>query len=167
MRQLPHVRAALLLLAALAAQAALGGDEMKTPGAMVDSSSLKWVDAPPELPKGAKVAVLEGDPGKPGLFTVRLRAPAGYKVAPHWHSKDERLTVLSGALYLGMGEKLETKKAHELRAGGYHMLPAQEKHYAFTRTITVVQITGEGPFDIQYVNPQDNPASKAANTAAK
>ena len=46
---------------------------------VINPADLKWMDAPPGLPAGAKMAVLSGDPGKKGLFTVRLQAPAGYK----------------------------------------------------------------------------------------
>jgi quercetin dioxygenase-like cupin family protein len=124
---------------------------------MTNAQDIKWGDAPPSVPKGAKIAVLHGDPGKEGPFTMRLQIPAGYKIAPHWHSKDENLTVLSGAMYLGMGEKMDMKGAHALKPGGYHYLPAKTNHYAFSKGTTIVQVSGEGPFDINYVNPADNP----------
>ena len=38
----------------------------------VNPKDIKWGDAPPSLPKGAKIAVLQGDPGKPGPFVIRL-----------------------------------------------------------------------------------------------
>lgn len=124
---------------------------------MTNPQDIKWGDAPPSVPKGAKIAVLHGDPGKEGPFTMRLQIPNGYKIAPHWHSKDENLTVISGAMYLGMGEKMDMKSAHALKPGGYHYLPAKTNHYAFSKGTTVVQVSGEGPFDINYVNPADNP----------
>ena len=124
----------------------------------VNKREIKWADAPPTLPRGAKIAVLHGDPGKPGPFTMRLAAPANYRIAPHWHSQTENLTVISGALYLGMGDKVVEKSAHALKAGGYHYLPAKMHHYAFSRTPTVIQVDGEGPFDINYLDPKDNPA---------
>src|ERR1051325_8250925 len=110
----------LSLSAALLASAALGASETFT-----NTRDVKWGDAPPVLPKGAKIAVLNGDPGKAAPFTMRLMVPANYKIAPHWHSKDENLTVLTGALHLGMGEKADGKDAHVLNAGGYHYLPAK------------------------------------------
>lgn len=127
----------------------------------VNSGQLKWADAPPSLPKGAKVAVLYGDPSKAGPVVVRLKTPAGYRVPPHWHSQTENLTVISGALYLGMGDKMETAQAHALKAGGFHYLPAKTHHYAFTRTPTIVQINAEGPLDITYINPEDDPQKQA------
>jgi len=125
----------------------------------VNSSAIKWGAAPPTLPKGAKLTVLYGDPGKPGPFTMRLATPANYKIAPHWHSQTENLTIISGTLYLGMGDKLVAKEARALRAGGYHYLPAKAHHYAFSKAPTVIQIAGDGPFDINYLNPKDDPAA--------
>ena len=122
---------------------------------------IKWGDAPPSLPKGAKLAVLYGDPGKPGPFVIRMMAPAGYKIAPHWHSQAESLTVITGTLHLGSGDKLDMGHAHALSAGGYHYLPAKAHHYAFTKTPTVVQINGEGPFDIVYINANEDPQKAA------
>ena len=147
-----------LVLAAAFAGTAHAADEGSS---FVNSSDLKWGAAPPVLPKGAKVAVLNGDPFKPGQYTIRLSAPANYKISPHWHSQTENLTIISGALYIGMGDKADAKNAHGLKAGGYHYLPAKAHHYAYTKTPTVVQISGEGPFDINYIDPKDNPAAAA------
>lgn len=123
----------------------------------IKPADLKWSAAPPSLPKGGKLAVLSGDPGKEGPFVMRLMAPAGYKIPPHWHTQTENLTVISGTLYLGPGDKLDTGLAHPLKAGGFHYLPAKSHHFAYAKTPTVVQIHGQGPFDIVYINPQDDP----------
>lgn len=121
--------------------------------------SIKWSDAPPTLPKGAKIAVLQGDPGKDGRFVIRLLAPAGgSRIAPHWHTQDEQLTVISGMLYIGLGDKFSKRAARALPRGGFHFLPGKEHHYAFTNGRTIVQINGNGPFDINYVNPADGSA---------
>lgn len=122
---------------------------------------IKWGNAPPSLPKGAKLAVLYGDPGKSGPFVMRLMTPASYKIAPHWHSQTENLTIISGTLYLGSGDKADKAHEHALKAGGFHYLPAKAHHYAFTKAPTVIQIHGDGPFDITYINDADDP-SKAA-----
>jgi Domain of unknown function (DUF4437) len=155
-------------IAALVAHAVLVATPMVASGAdapadhvFANTADLKWGPVPPVLPKGAKLAVLYGDPGKAGQYVMRLMAPANYKIAPHWHSQAENLTVISGTLNLGDGDKMEMTKAHALKAGGYHYLPGKAHHYAFTTSPTVVQINGEGPFDITYINPDDDP-SKAA-----
>jgi uncharacterized RmlC-like cupin family protein len=89
--------------------------------------------------------------------TLRLRFPANYSIPPHWHSMTERVTVLSGALHVGMGDKLDRQASQTLEPGGFVSLPAAMHHFAWTTTPTVVQINLEGPFDISYVNPADNP----------
>ena len=137
-----------------------------TPGQIyMNTSDMKWGDAPPNLPKGAKIAVLSGDPGKAGPFVARLMVPANYKIAPHWHSQDEDLTVISGTLFLAEGDMLDTKHAHGIKTGGYHHLPAKTHHYAYSKAATVIQINGQGPFDIVYIKDSDDP-SKAAPAAA-
>ena len=120
-------------------------------------ADLKWTDAPPGLPKGAKVSVLQGDPAAPGLFTMRVTLPAGYRVAPHHHPSDENVTVLAGELYMGMGDVLDEGKAHALGVGAFSTMPAGARHFAFTKAETVFQVHAMGPWSIVYVNPQDDP----------
>ena len=128
---------------------------------VMQESDLKWMDAPAVFPAGAKMAVLDGDPGKAGLFTVRLKVPDGYKVAPHWHPTSENLTVISGTFNLGVGDKMEESKTTAMTAGAFGSMPAKMHHYAWTKGETEVQIHAMGPFALTYVNPDDDP-SKAA-----
>jgi hypothetical protein len=144
-------------LCAGVASTAAGADD----SLFINPGDLKWGAAPPALPKGAKVAVLYGDPFKSGPFVIRLMAPAGYRIPPHWHSQIENLTVISGVLNLGDGDQLDKAHAHALKAGGYHYLPAKSHHYAFTSVPTVIQIHGDGPFDITYINDKDDPQKAA------
>lgn len=127
---------------------------------ILNAPDMKWTDAPAALPKGGKMAVLYGDPSKDGAFSIRAKLPAGYMVPPHFHTKDENLTVLSGALYIGMSDTVDKKTAHALKAGGFHHLPGKAHHYAYTKAPTVLQISGDGPFDINYLDPADDPRSK-------
>ncbi len=120
-------------------------------------ADLTWGDAPPGLPAGAKMAVLAGDPGKKGPFTIRLQAPDGYKVAPHMHPTAENITVISGTFHLGTGDKFDESAGHEMTAGSFAVMPAGMKHFAWTTGETVLQIHGAGPFQIVYVNPVDDP----------
>lgn len=131
---------------------------------MIRPMDLKWGDAPPVLPKGARFALLSGDPGSAGPFTIRLKLPAGYKIAPHWHPTDENVTVVSGTFSLGMGETFDVKTMKALPAGGYALLPAGMRHYAWTKTGATVQVSGMGPFVINYVNPDDDPSKAAPAT---
>jgi uncharacterized protein DUF4437 len=159
MRPVLRVGMSLLLGSMILAPACVladGGDAM-----YMNTNEIKWGDAPPSIPKGAKIAVLYGDPGKSGPFVARLMMPAGYKIAPHWHSQAEQLTVISGAFYLGDGDAMDAAKAHAMKAGGFHYLPAKAHHYAFTKSPTVVQLNGDGPFDINYINEKDDPQKMA------
>jgi hypothetical protein len=130
---------------------------------LVPADKVKWGPAPSALPAGAEISVLEGNPGQKGAITLRLQFPANYTLPPHWHSMTERVTVLSGALHVGMGDTLDRQRSQALQPGGFVSLPAKMHHYAWTATPTVVQITLEGPFDIFYVNPADGPQRKKSN----
>ena len=77
---------------------------------------IKWVDGPASLPPGAKMAILEGDPTKEGPFVLRVKMPDGFKIMPHTHPKNERVTVLSGTLCMGMGEKYDEKVSQAMPA---------------------------------------------------
>jgi hypothetical protein len=127
---------------------------------LVPADKVQWGPAPPALPSGAEISVLEGNPAAPGAVTLRLRLPANYVIPPHWHSMIERVTVLSGALHVGMGDKLDRKTSQTLEVGGFVSLPAKMHHFAWTASQTVVQISLEGPFDIHYINAADDPQKK-------
>jgi len=128
--------------------------------AQVNPKAMKWGAAPPGLPAGAKLTVLSGDPGKKGLFTIRLKFPPNYVIAPHHHPSDELVTVIAGQLGLGMGKALNRRAAATLVPGGYVVAPANMSHFAFTSAGATVQITANGPFEIVYVNPRDDPRRK-------
>ncbi len=122
-----------------------------------NAADLKWSPAPPGLPAGAEMAVLSGNPGASGAFTVRLKAPAGYTIKPHTHPTVERVTVISGDFKVGMGEKMDEAGMKKLAAGGYVVLPPNMAHYAKSDSQSIVQVDSEGPFQINYVNPADDP----------
>lgn len=124
---------------------------------MLKVAEFKWMDVPPGLPKGAKVAVLSGDPTKAGPFTIRLKFPENYTVRPHWHPTAENITVIEGALYMGTQSTFDKQKAGKLEKGDFAAMPAKFVHYAFCEAPTVVQIHGMGPFAITYINKSDDP----------
>ncbi len=126
----------------------------------VNPANLKWGPAPAGLPKGAQLAVLSGDPGKEGMFTIRLRFPAGYRIMPHHHPADELVTIISGQTAFGMGDTFNRGKMRSLIQGGYVAAPKGMNHYASTRTGAIVQVTSHGPFEIVYANPKDDPRKK-------
>jgi Domain of unknown function (DUF4437) len=124
------------------------------------AAEVKFGPPPPVLPPGAQLAVVHGDPGKKGPFTMRVKMPDGYKIPPHWHSNDEEVTVLSGTFILAMGDKAG-ENSHAMTAGGYHFLPAKMHHSASAKGETVVQVHGNGPFDVRYLDPADDPSKKS------
>ena len=131
---------------------------------VVPADKVQWAPAPPFLPAGAEIAVLEGNPSEKGPVTLRLRFPANYEIPAHWHSMTERVTVVSGMFNVGMGAKLDRRTSQALEPGGFVLLPAKMNHFAWTGEPTVVQVNLEGPFDIFYVNPADNPQTKTSST---
>jgi hypothetical protein len=118
---------------------------------------IEWRAGPGSFQPGAEFAVLEGDPGQPGVFTMQIRMPDGFVIAPHWHPGVERVTVLSGVFHLGHGDTLDRQAAQRLPAGSHFSLPPEMRHFAFTEGETVVQLSSVGPWEITYVNPADDP----------
>jgi quercetin dioxygenase-like cupin family protein len=121
---------------------------------------LRWMDGPPGLPAGAKFAVVSGDPGKEGKFTVQIKMPAGYAVPAHHHPTDERVSVLSGELSYGMGDKLDRDRAGTLNRGYHIVMQSGMNHWVFTRAPATIQVSAMGPFQITYVDPKDDPRTK-------
>jgi quercetin dioxygenase-like cupin family protein len=140
---------ALLIVAALPIQVSLAQNPV-----------VKWGPAPAVFPAGAKMAVMQGDPSKAQLFTVRLDLPKGYTIAPHFHPTDEHITVISGNFEVGMGDKVDAKKTMTLTAGGFATAPARAHHYAIAKTHSIVQVHAIGPFQLTYVNAADDPSRK-------
>jgi quercetin dioxygenase-like cupin family protein len=124
---------------------------------VVRPEEIKWVDGPPSLPPGAKFAVLEGDPSSSGFFVMRAMLPANYRIPPHWHPAVERVTVLSGTMHLGMGERFDQGAGQDLPAGAYATMPPGMRHFAWTEGPVEIQIGTLGPWGIIYVNPADDP----------
>jgi anti-sigma factor ChrR (cupin superfamily) len=124
---------------------------------LITPSDITWVDGPPSLPPGVKLAVLEGNPNNPGPYSIRLKMPANYKIPAHWHTMVERLTIISGTLNAGMGDKLDVAQGKAFPAGSFVFIPSTMNHFAWADEETVVQINGDGPFDIHYINPKDDP----------
>src|SRR4029077_12639968 len=136
----------VLSVAAFTLRAETGGKGAAKAPVFVNAADVKWGDAPPDLPKGAQLAVLHGDPSKNAPFTLRLKMPAGYKIPPHWHTKDEHLTIMAGTLILHMGDTRDAA-ATDLTGGGFHFLPGKMHHAAEAKGETIVQLDGLGPFD--------------------
>jgi mannose-6-phosphate isomerase-like protein (cupin superfamily) len=170
LRRSAAIVAAGSLTACLAVVTLAQGDPAKKPAdqkaapaarhIMLDANQLKWGPGPPALPAGAQVAILDGDPSKPGPFAIRVKVPDGYTVPPHWHPTDENLVILSGTLSMGVGDKFDQASMHALTAGSYIKMTAKTRHYVRAKGETTFQAWGVGPFTITYVDPKDDPRKK-------
>ncbi len=150
-----------LALTTLSAQA---GDQIErmTADKMLSykAANITWKDES-LLPKGAKSALILGDPSKPGVFIAWLKFPPNYPIPAHTHPYTEVITVLKGKLGNGMGEVLDKNKGETLKVGESFVLPAGHAHYVWTeKEETIVELIATGPWDISYSNPKDDPRKK-------
>lgn len=147
----------VVALAVLAASPALAQEGQAV--TLPDSAAAHWTQGPPDLPKGTMISLLMGDPSKPGPFVLRVLFPANTIIAPHTHSKPETVTVLSGDIYHEHGATLDKTKGEELHTGGFVYLPENMPHALWTTGAPVeIQVSGSGPFGLNYVNPKDDPS---------
>ena len=165
MRQIARSTACMRLIALSLGAAAIFVDPSLAGAAeqhhtVVAADAVQWGPAPPSLPPGAQAAILLGSPAKEGPFVLRLKFPAGFVVPPHRHSKDELVTVMSGKVTITAGEKMDRDTLKGLPAGSFFHLPAGMAHYAWAEVESVVQINGNGPFDVTYLDPKDDPRKK-------
>jgi quercetin dioxygenase-like cupin family protein len=156
---LPRVAGAVALTAflALSGHAASAGEEHHV---AIPADEVTFKPGPPTLPPGAEIAVLLGSPAEEGPFVIRLKFPADYEVPPHRHSKEEHVTVISGAFGMSTGKMHDRAMAPLLPVGSFVRIPADEAHFAWTDRETVVQINGMGPFGVEYVNAEDDPRTQ-------
>jgi quercetin dioxygenase-like cupin family protein len=119
---------------------------------IVRSSELKWTP----LIKGCDLAAVSGDPNGEGVpFVVRLRCTAGAVIPAHWHPTDENVTVLKGTFMAGMGDKFDASKLQLMNVGSFVDMPKDVRHFAQSKTDSIVQVHGVGPFKVNWVNPAD------------
>ncbi|WP_442753485.1 cupin domain-containing protein [Methylocystis sp. JAN1] len=119
------------------------------------ADGLEWRPAPADLPKGAEVAVLYGDPMSSGPFVVRLRAKAGYQVPVHKHPDLETVTLISGAARYGEGSQSDPRAESFIHAGDFFAAPAGMGHWITLNEDAVLQVSGTGPWKIEYLDPRD------------
>lgn len=130
-------------------------------GPVYTTPEVEWGEGPASLPDGARLVVLQGDPRKEGdAFALRLWLPDGYRLAPHWTSAPEGMTVISGALRLGEGDRFDADATRTLEAGSYVMLPAHTRVFGEADGETVIQVNGVGPWQIHYVDGRDDPRTE-------
>jgi hypothetical protein len=151
----------LLLLAVTLSLAALVAAQPSLAQNAFTPDQVKFGPAPPFLAPGAQLAVLEGDPmASSGDFTIRLKMPDGYRIAPHSHPNRENVSVISGTLKVGMGDQFDAGKMMAFPAGSFAYMDPSMHHYASASGETVVQIHGMSPAKFNYINPSDDPTPK-------
>lgn len=107
---------------------------------------------------GVQVIVIQGDPAKPGLYTIILKVEANTKIAAHLHPDDRIGTVISGTWHFGYGDKFDESALKKLPVGSIYSEVAGQNHFAMTgNEPVVVAISGNGPSGVTYVNPADEP----------
>lgn len=130
--------------------------EMKFPeGAVqhaVRTNEIQWKPCPPHLPSGCEMAVLEGDPRSPDFFTVRFRLDKGFVMPPHTHPKDERVTVLEGKVSVAFGVDGSRDRAKQFGPGDYYVNARGAVHTVWADEASVVQVTGIGPWEVNFVD---------------
>lgn len=124
----------------------------------VQPDELAWQPVASMAP-GAEIAVIEGDLGEAEPFTFRLRLPADYVVSPHVHPAYERVTVLAGTFHFAHGEAFDRDRTTPLGVGSVAIMPPGAPMFGFTEEETVIQLHGQGPWGIHYVDPADDPWS--------
>jgi hypothetical protein len=124
---------------------------------MLAPSELTWTDLP-SLP-GVKIAVIEGPLNEAVPIMFRLKFPANYKVAPHWHPGIEHVTVISGTLNMGIGDVFDQSKTRALTPGSVAIMQPKTHHFVWTSEETIGQVHSIGPWSVTYVNPADDPGT--------
>lgn len=151
----------VLTVLLLSTGSALAADEIDAHKVFLPQD-MQWETGPASLPAGAQMAVLYGDPQKPGAFVLRMKLPKGYRIAPHMHKQPEFLTVISGSVGLGLGPATDKASVELLPAGSFSSMPHGVVHYVLVNEDTIVQINANGPWGIDYVNPKDDPRLNGA-----
>jgi quercetin dioxygenase-like cupin family protein len=126
---------------------------MKAPGTgkvqITQAKDVKWEQAP-GMAEGIKTVLQYGDP-KTGPYIILLKFPAGTHNPPHWHSADEVVTILTGTMITGEGEKVVAAKGLPVSTGGYFIIPGHTAHWGKVPEGDVILTRlGNGPRDIHY-----------------
>jgi quercetin dioxygenase-like cupin family protein len=128
----------------------------------IRSEDIQWkpfAAFPPE----ARLAILVGDPSKPGPYVIRVKLPGGIKLAPHMHPEDRIYTVISGVFYIGLGDVFDESKLNAFAPGSVVVLPGGQPHFHWARSGEyVTQVSAIGPLGLSYVEMGDDPRNRGA-----
>lgn len=124
-------------------------------------SEFEWREQP-SLPQGAQFAVLLGDPTGPGRYVFRLRVPAGHRAEPHSHPDARVYTVMAGVFHLGFGHAFSEDRLEEYPEGSVVLVRAGRNHFQWAKSGAYeVQVEGDGPTAVVYLDPADDPRRRA------
>jgi quercetin dioxygenase-like cupin family protein len=109
-------------------------------------------------PPTLRMAILVGDPTKPGPYTIRVKVPGGVKMMPHKHPEDRIYTVLTGVFYVALGEQFDESKLTAYAPGSIVIIPGNQPHFHWAKSGEyMTQITGTGPLGLDYIDPENDP----------
>ena len=145
-----------LLAVLVAASSVVAGASGCAGQSSAGAASPHWI-VPPVLPPGAFIAVVSGDPTRPGAFTLLVSMPDGYRIPPHSHPSYEHVEVKEGTLLVGTGDELDPKMTQALAAGDSATAPAGVHHFSIAKGRTLLSATFVGPYTITYVRAEDAP----------
>ena len=118
---------------------------------------LQWKSFP-AFPPAARLAILVGDPAKPGPYLIRVHLPAGTKMMPHQHPEDRVYTVMDGVFYIGLGETFDEGKLTAFGPGSVVVLPGGQAHFHWAKSGDyITQVSAIGPLGLDYVHAADDP----------
>jgi hypothetical protein len=115
----------------------------------------------PAFPPAARLAVLVGDPAKPGPYLIRVKLSAGVKMLPHKHSEDRIYTVISGVFYIGLGEQFDETKLTAHAPGSVLILPGGQPHFHWAKSGEyITQVSAIGPLGLDYIDSANDPRNQ-------
>ncbi len=121
----------------------------------------------PAFPPSVRLAVMVGEPSRPGPYVIRVKAPGGVKLMPHRHPEDRIYTVISGVFYIGIGEAFDPAKLMAYPPGSVIVLPGDTPHFHWAQSGEyVTQVTADGPLGLDYLDPADDPRAMPLGTGA-
>ncbi len=120
---------------------------------VIPPEKVEWKDAG----GGAKLAVIYGDPAKPGMYVIRAYFPPGVMSAPHFHGEDRHIVVVQGTWNAGTDDSWDPKATAPLEQGSYMFHPAGMVHFDGSAGDegAIVQIVGMGPSKTTFLFPKE------------
>ena len=113
------------------------------------------------FPPSARLAIVVGEPVREGIYTIRVKLPHGTKMMPHSHPEDRMYTVISGLVYIGLGDSFDAEKLQSYPPGSVIILPGNTSHFHWAKSGDyITQVTAIGPLGLEYMHAQDDPRNQ-------